>query len=344
MRAALYYNNRDIRIVEMPRPRTGPGELLMRVEACGICGSDVMEWYRTPKAPRVLGHEAVGVVEEIGHGVKAYSVGDHIFVSHHVPCNTCRRCLRGEHTTCETLHRTNIDPGGFAEYARVPSINVDRGVFKLPEEVSYIEGVLIEPLGCAVRGQRKLGMEPGDSVLIIGSGVAGILHIQLARLRGAQPILAADINEYRIKAAERFGADQAFDARGDLPESVREANDGRLTDRVIVCTSALEAIRTAISCVEEGGRILYFAPTPPGVELSLNFNVFWMRQLTLTTSYAAAPADLQVALELIRHRRIRARDMVTHKLPMEEIAEGFRLVERAGDSLKVIIEPHQQGS
>lgn len=341
---ALYYNNRDIRIVEMPRPKIAKGELLMRVEACGICGSDVMEWYRVPKAPRVLGHEAVGVVEEIAEGVKSFGAGERIFVSHHVPCNTCRRCLRGEHTTCETLHTTNIDPGGFAEYARVPSINVDRGVFKLPEGVSFTEAVLIEPLGCAVRGQRRLDLKPGDSVLIIGSGVAGILHIQLAKVRGAEPILAADINEYRIRAAENFGADEAFDSKGDLQGRVREANEGRLVDIVIVCTSAVEVIKAATRCVEVGGRILYFAPTTPGVELPLNFNAFWMRQLTLTSSYAAAPADLRVALELIRFRRIRAAEMVTHRLPLEEISEGFRLVEMACESLKVVIEPHQHGS
>ncbi len=344
MRAALYYNNRDIRIVEMSMPRIGAGELLMRVEACGICGSDVMEWYRVPKAPRVLGHEAVGVVVEVGEGVEGFSVGDRIFVSHHVPCNTCRRCLRGEHTACETLHRTNIDPGGFAEYARVPRINVDRGVFKLPDGVSFLDGVLIEPLGCAVRGQGRLGLGPGDSVLVIGSGVAGILHIQLARARGAGPIMAADINEYRMRMAERFGADVALDAREPLPDQVRENNDGRLADRVIVCTAALEAIKAAPRCAEDGGRILYFAPTPPGVELPLDFNDFWMRQLTLTSSYAAAPADLQVALDLIRCGRIEAEEMVTHRFPLERIEEGFRLVEQAGESLKVVVEPHQQGS
>jgi len=226
----------------------------------------------------------------------------------------------------------------------VPRINVDRGVFKLPDGVSFLDGVLIEPLGCVVRGQRRLGLGPGDSVLIIGSGVAGILHIQLARVKGAGPIIAADINEYRMRAAERFGADVVLDARSPLPQQVREANDGRLADRVIVCTAALEAIKAAASCAEDGGSILYFAPTPPGVELPLDFNDFWMRQLTLTSSYAAAPADLQVALDLIRYGRIAAEEMVTHRLPLKRIAEGFRLVERAGESLKVVIEPHQQAS
>jgi len=184
MRAAVYYRNDDVRLEEMPIPEIGPGELLLKVNMCGICGSDVMEWYRIRKAPRVLGHEAVGMVSEVGEEVGRYRKGERVFVSHHVPCNTCRYCLRGEHTACETLHSTNIDPGGFAEYARVPGINVDRGVFPLPADVTDEEGVFIEPLGCVLRGQGKLGVNPGQTVLVLGSGVSGILHIQLARCLG----------------------------------------------------------------------------------------------------------------------------------------------------------------
>ena len=128
MRVAMYYNNNDVRLEEMPKPKIGPGELLIKAIACGICGSDVMEWYRVKKTPRVLGHEMTGEIVEVGEGVNQYKVGDRVFVSHHVPCNTCRYCLSGHHTACETLHTTNFDPGGFAEYIRVPRINVDRGV------------------------------------------------------------------------------------------------------------------------------------------------------------------------------------------------------------------------
>src|SRR4030043_2488235 len=162
MKVAMYYNNSDVRVEERPKPKIGPDELLVKVMASGICGSDVMEWYRVKKAPLVLGHEIRGEVVKVGEGVERYKVGDRVFVSHHIPCNTCRYCLNGHHTVCETLHTTNYDPGGFAEYIRVPRLNVDRGVFILPEEVSFEEGTFVEPLGCVIRGQRMAGLKPGD--------------------------------------------------------------------------------------------------------------------------------------------------------------------------------------
>lgn len=341
MRVAVYYRNDDIRLEEMPTPRIGPGELLLKVSMCGICGSDVMEWYRIKTAPRVLGHEAVGVISEVSEGVETYSVGERVFVSHHVPCNTCRHCLRGEHTACETLHSTNIDPGGLAEYARVPRINVDRGLFPLPDGMTYEEGVLIEPLGCVLRGQNRLGIRAGDTVLVLGSGVSGILHIQLARSIGATQIIATDINEHRLSYAERFGADVAIDAREDVPNIVREANDGNAADRVVVSTAAIPAIRQAFKSVADGGRVLLFAPTPPGVEVPIDLNDLWGRQATVTTSYAASPADLAVALELIRSGHVRVGEMVTHRLGLADAGMGFKLVEEAGESLKVVVEPHR---
>ena len=341
MRAAVYYSNDDIRLEEMPIPRIGEGELLLRVMACGICGSDVMEWYSIRKAPRVLGHEAVGVVEEVGDGIEGYRPGDRVFVSHHVPCNTCRYCLRGEHTACETLHRTNIDPGGFAEYARVPRINVDRGIFPLPEEMTYIDGVFVEPLACVLRGQRKMGIRPGDTVLVLGSGVSGILHIQLASSLGATQLLSTDINEYRLRAAERFGADAAIDARDDVPNIVRKANEGRLADHVIVSTAALPAIKQALKSVDDAGKILFFAPTPPGVEVPLDLNDLWSRQVTVTTTYAASPADIEASIELIRVGQVRVREMVTHRLGLAETGLGFKIVAEARESLKVVVEPQR---
>ena len=173
MRVAMYYNNKDIRIEERPKPKIGPGEILVKILASGICGSDVMEWYRIKKAPIVLGHEIAGEIVETGQGVEKYKVGDRVFVSHHIPCNTCRYCLNGFHTVCETLHTTNFDPGGFAEYVRAPQLNVDRGTFVLPDEVSLEEGTFVEPLGCIIRGQRVAGLRPGMTVLILGSGISG---------------------------------------------------------------------------------------------------------------------------------------------------------------------------
>jgi L-iditol 2-dehydrogenase len=338
----MYYNNRDIRLEEMPIPKIGYGELLVKVEACGICGSDVMEWYRIKKAPLVLGHEIAGEIVKVGEGVKNYKEGQRITASHHVPCNTCHYCLTGHHTVCETLRKTNFDPGGFAEYVRLPAINVDRGVYPLPDSVSFEEGTFTEPLACVLRGQRIAQMQPGLSVLVIGSGITGLLHIQLARAMGAGKIVATDVNEYRLKAALRMGADAAFHASEEVPERVREVNDGMLADRVIVCTSARSAIIQALKSVERGGVVLFFAPTDPGVNIPLSLNeIFWRNEITLTSSYAGSPSDHVVALKLIRSKIVDVKGMITHRLGLAETGLGFQLVANPKDSIKVIIEPQK---
>ena len=173
MRVAMYYNNRDVRLEDMPVPEVGPGELLVRVEASGICGSDVMEWYRAARAPMVLGHEVAGQVAEVGDGVDRFREGDRVVVTHHVPCNVCHYCLNGHHTVCDTLRETSFDPGGFSEYLRVPAINVDRGVFKIPDGLSFDEASFAEPLACVLRGQQRANVRAGQSVIVLGSGLAG---------------------------------------------------------------------------------------------------------------------------------------------------------------------------
>ncbi len=342
MRVAVYYSNRDVRIEERPVPAIGPGEILVKVLASGICGSDVMEWYRLRKAPLVLGHEIAGTVEEAGPGVMEWKRGDRVFVSHHIPCNTCRWCLRGCHTACETLHTTNYDPGGFAEYLRVPRLNVDRGVFRLPDEVSFAAAVLIEPLACVIRGQRLAGLQPGQSVLVLGSGISGILHVMLAGALGAGRILATDVHEYRRAAALRFGAGAVADAAtGDLPAWVREVNDGCLADTVVVCAGAPSAFEQALRCVDRGGAVLCFATTEPDYLLPVPLNEFWRNEIRILPSYGNSPLDARIAIDLIRQGRVPVEDMITHRLPLEDIQEGFRLVALGGPSLKVLVEPHR---
>ncbi len=342
MRVALWYNNRDVRVEEIPVPEIGPGELLVRVIASGICGSDVMEWYRLDRAPLVLGHEIAGEVVVAGEGVERYKAGDRIAVAHHLPCNTCHYCLSGNHTACDTLRRTNFDPGGFAEYVRLPALNVDRGVFSLPDEVSFEDATFVEPLACVLRGQRRANLQPGQTVLVIGSGISGLLHIKLARALSAGHIVATDINRYRLEAAEWFGADIAINAGEYAPDGLREVNNGLLADLVIVCTGAVPAVNQALSSVERGGTVLFFAPTAPGVTIPMSINnLFWRRDITLTTSYAGSPADYAAALRLIRARSVLVHEMITHRLSLEEIGLGFQLVADARESLKVIIEPQR---
>jgi len=342
LRVAMYYNNRDVRLEEMPVPTIGPGEMLMRIDASGICGSDVLEWYRIQKAPLVLGHEVAGTVAELGGGGNRYRIGDRIAASHHVPCFTCPYCMSGHETVCDTLRTTNFYPGGFAQYLRLPAINVDRGIYHLPEGVDFEEGTFAEPLACVLRGQRVARFEPGVSVLILGAGISGLLHIALARATGAGRIVATDTNEYRRKAALCFGADAAFDATDDIVSRFREINGGLLAERVVVCTGAMPAMGQALACVDRGGTVLLFASTRPDEVFPLNIErTFWRTDITLTTSYAGSPADHVRALELIRSKAIPVTEMITHRFPLAETQKGFGLVAEARESIKVIIRPQE---
>jgi L-iditol 2-dehydrogenase len=316
MRVAVYYNNRDIRLEERPRPKAGPGELLVRIEASGVCGSDVMEWYRLPKAPIVLGHEVAGVVEEVGEGVTRFAAGDRVVTTHHVPCNACRYCLTDRHSVCDTLRTTHFDPGGFSEYVLLPAINVERGTFHLPDHVSYEEGSFVEPLACVVRAQRLAGIVPGRSVAVLGSGISGILHIQLARALGAGPIVATDVSDHRLESARRYGAAHAVRADEDVPAGVREGNAGRRT-------------------------VVLYAPADPGVTYGFPLLEIWENGTNVVHSYAGPPADMRSALDLIATGRLDVASMVTHRLGLAETGVGFGLVLEGGDSLKVIVEPQR---
>lgn len=298
-----------------------------------------MEWYRIKKAPLVLGHEITGEVVEAGEGVQNFRVGDRIFASHHVPCGDCRYCLAGHQSVCDMLRTTHFDPGGFAEYIRVPKINVELGTFRLPDEMTFDEGSFIEPLACVVRAQRFSRLSPRQSVLVIGSGISGLLHIQLARARGAARIIATDISDFRLRAATDFGADATIQGAEDVPMRLRELNDGRLADLVIVCTGAMPAIQQAVKSIDRGGTLLFFAPAAAGVDAPIPLFDFWRDEISVVTSYAGSPQDLIESIELIRTRQVRVGDMVTHRLPLAETGRGFLLTARGQDSIKVIIDP-----
>ncbi len=346
MKIARYYSNDDVRVDEMLKPIIGPGEFLVKVKKSGICGSDILEYYRFAKMKKlgvnslVLGHEIAGDVVEISNTIKHLKVGDRVFVSHHVPCFECHYCKQGHHTACDLLHNTNFDPGGFAEYVRVPKVNIEKkGVYILDKNVSYEEAVFIEPLGCVCRAQRLANVKKGLTVLILGSGVSGILHIQLAKLRGVKKIIATDINEFRLQKAKKFGADAVFHANEDITTELKRVNEGRLADIVIVCAGALSAAKQALECAASGSKIIFFAVPKPGINLEVPINDYWRNEITIMTSYGAAPEDLDEAYNWILSKRINVIDIITHRFPLSKVGEAFKVVCEAGESLKVILEP-----
>jgi L-iditol 2-dehydrogenase len=339
MRAAVYYNNNDIRIEEMPVPKIGPGEILVRIESSGICGSDVMEWYRVKKAPLVLGHEIAGTVEKVGADVDWLVPGQRVSVAHHIPCGECRYCLAGKYSLCDTLRTTNFDPGGFAEFVRVPEMNVEKGTFVIPDSLSFDTAAFIEPLACVVRGLHVARFREGSDVLVLGSGISGLLFIKLLRARGAGRIVATDIDPVRLKAAERMGADEAIAAKEATPGRLKKIDGGRLFDLAITCAGVEPVVLQALRSVDRGATVLLFAPLAPGVEIAMPFFDIWRDQITIVSTYAGPPGDSREAIELLASGKIEVEDMITHRLPLDRTAEGFRLVAEGSESIKVIIKP-----
>jgi len=338
MKAAVYYSLDDIRVEEMPKPKIGPDEILVEMKACGICGSDLMEWYLKNRAPLVLGHEPSGVIVEVGNKVKDFKVGERVFVHHHVACLTCHHCLRGDYTMCEKFRQTHIQPGGFAEYFRVPAPNLQVDTLKIPGNVSFEEATLIEPVACCVRALTKCKVQPGDTVVIIGAGPSGIIHAMLSRSLGASQIIVSDLIKYRLEAAKRFGADLAINPRSEsLAEKVREATDGRGADIVVVTAPNIKAFSEGMDACRKGGALYIFAPTPPTEYMRVSPYRLFFSEIKLTPSYSTSHVETRTALKLISSGKIKAKGLITHRFPLSRIGDAFKTAAEGNECLKVVV-------
>jgi L-iditol 2-dehydrogenase len=338
MKVSRWYNNADIRLEEVPKPKPGPKEMLVKVLACGICGSDIVEWYRLPRAPLVQGHEIGALVVETGSAVQKFKAGDRVFIAPKVACQQCEYCRQGHHPVCANVK--DRLPGGFAEYILVPEALVDKGTYRLPDNMTYEQSTFIEPLACVVRAQRLAGLARNQTVLILGCGMSGLLHIKLAKTKGCT-ITATDMNDTRLALAKKFGAGLTLKATDAVPDRLLKET-GRKADAVIVCTSSLSAIEQAWKCVDKGGVVVFFAVPEPGKQVTLPINDFWTKEVRILTSYYCGPDDLAAALELLASGALTVDDLITHRLPLAETAQGFKLVLDGQASIKVIIQPNAE--
>jgi len=311
----------------------------VKMRVCGVCGTDLEKFHGVRVTPPVLGHEVAGDIEEIGSDARGYSKGDRVAVHHHVPCHTCYYCLHGDHTLCQEFPKSNLDPCGFAEYFRVPTTNVSKGaVFRLPYGMSYDEAALAEPTGCCIRGLDRLGIRKEDSTLIVGAGPAGITYARLLRAFGADLIIATDMIESRVKLAEKFGADHAFNAAAaDLDKQILDATKGRGVDNVVVASGTVKAIQASFPLVRKGGKILLFGIPPEGSVFAFDASDVFIREIKLIPSYSTTENEIKRALEMMETGRIRLTDSITHRFHLSEIAEAFRTADDARLSLKVMV-------
>jgi L-iditol 2-dehydrogenase len=332
MRAAVHAGAGEIRLESRPAPVIGPGEILLRVRGCGLCGSDLAKLRGPAPRPAVLGHEVVGEVARVGPGAPDFQPGERVVVAHHVPCSACHYCRRGSPSMCRAFRASNLDPGGFAEYVRVPAENVRLVTFRVPAEMSDEVAAFTEPLGCCVRAVRRAALQPDDTVLVVGLGAMGCLLLQLARRRGTR-VVAVDPIPARRALAEAFGAEAAV-APEEVGAALAGASEGRGADVVLLTAGAPAVVRAAFGWVRDGGAVHLFVGEGEG---PLPVGDLYRRELTLTATYSSSPEDLGEAFRLIESGAVRVAELCSHRVPLERLAEAVGLMERR-EALKVFVE------
>ncbi|MBS7632927.1 alcohol dehydrogenase catalytic domain-containing protein [Candidatus Bathyarchaeota archaeon] len=338
MKVAMYYSQRDIRIEEMQAPQIGEDEVLVKMKTCGICGSDLMDWYLKTRAPLVLGHEPAGTIVEKGADVQGFEVGDRVFVHHHVACQECDHCMRGDYTLCSQFHETNIKPGGFAQYFKVPTPNLRLDTLKIPKTLSFEEATLIEPVGCCLRALRKCNIQKNSNVAVIGAGTTGLIHIALAKIHGASMVFSSDLIDYRLDAARRYGADVVVDVRKEnLAEVIKSNTDGKGADIVMVTAPSLKAYEDGLKACRKGGTLCVFAPTGPSELLQISPKELFFSEIHIIPSYSTSHLETKAALELIELGKLDVKALITHRFKLEETAKAFETAHECKESLKVVV-------
>jgi L-iditol 2-dehydrogenase len=336
MKAAVYVGHGALELREWPRPAAGPGELVLRVRGCGLCGSDIAKITgRSAKPPAVLGHEVVGEVVEIGLGVSRFTGGERLVVAHHVPCFACHYCRRGSPSMCRAFKRVNLDPGGFAQFLRVPAPNVAHAAFRIPAGLSDETASFTEPLACCLRAVKRCGLLAGDTALVVGLGSIGCLLVQLLRLQGVT-VFATDLRPDRRLLGRKAGA-LVLDRDLELEAELRGVTDGRGADLVIVTAGGPAALPWAAGRIRDGGAIHYFAGGA-GESLPLPLDTLYHRELSLGATYSSSPADLAEAFELLTARAVSVEGLITHRLPLSRLGEGIELMRRH-EAVKVYVTP-----
>lgn len=319
MRVARSLSAREVTLEEAPDPSPGPGEAVCRLLACGVCKSDVTDWYVKRKVPAVLGHELAGEIVAVGSGAAGVTIGDRVAVHHHAPCGECRRCRRGHETLCDRFRASGLDPGGFAELVRIPADLM--GELLLLDGLDPVAATFVEPLACVLRSQERAGLRPGDSLLVVGAGANGLLQIAAARAGAVEAVWVREPRPERLALAEDWGAERHGNERVDV---------------AIVCTPLPAAIADAAAALAPGGRLCLYAPPDPGAPLAVEGARLFLGELTVTASYSAGPGDMRAALALLRSGRVDPLPLVSHRVGLAETGRALDLARR-GEALKAVV-------
>lgn len=341
MKAAVVKSNSNIEIKNIENQSVGPGDILVKMRACGICGSDVEKVFGKYGQPSMrLGHEPAGTIMEVGSEISNFSVGDRVFTHHHVACysDDCHECNHGNETMCKKYYESNLEPCGLADEYIVPEWNVKHGgVLKIPDSMSFEDAAMIEPLACCIRAWNKFTHKNNDSIAVLGIGPTGIMHALLAKIYGFEKIFCLDFNEFRLDFAKKFEAIAINSGNTNALEQIKSETANQGVDVVIVATSSLNALKDAVNFVRKGGTIVMFGVPSKGAIVDLDMSEIYSKGITIVNSYAASDFDTKEALEKISNKQINVSQLITHKYNLQECQEAFLHAKSGDNAMKIII-------
>jgi L-iditol 2-dehydrogenase len=327
-----------VAVRDVPIPKLSTGDVLVRMEASGICGTDLEKIQGHLGPGGILGHEVSGTIEKVADDVTDYKPGDRVVAHHHAPCYSCLECSRGDFTLCNDFKKSNIDPCGFAEYFRVPKFNVERGaVIPLPSELSFEAGAMIEPTACCIRALQRAHVQATDNVLVVGLGPTGLTQIQLLRNLTSGRITGSDMIEARLRLGKSLGADETINALTvDVAAHVKKViRDG--VDIAVVSTGNEKALNQAFGSVRKGGRVLLFGAPYQGASYQLNTSDLFSRQITLISSYSCVEAEMEEAIRLASEKRLDVKSLISDRFRLKDVERAIEFAKTSKVAIKTMI-------
>ncbi|WP_197089593.1 alcohol dehydrogenase catalytic domain-containing protein [Bacillus sp. SA1-12] len=340
MRASIYHNVNDFRMEDIDVPEIGFGEVLLKLKACGLCGTDIHKAiHKTVNPKTILGHEYAGEIVKVGEGVTKFKTGDRVVGAIHVPCFTCHYCQRQQYTLCPEFKETNIDPGGFAEYIRLSERHVRHLLFKIPDSLSYLHASLAEPVACCIHGQKAANIRPGDNVLIMGAGPIGLIHGQLLKHKDVSNVIISDVSAYKLSKAKEYGIDHTVNIKGEnLKDVVDKVTNNQGVDTVIIAASVSSLLPEAVQLLRRGGRVICFSPFDKNPEVTIDAGRFFKDEISIVGTYSVSPYEFEEAILNISNGTIDAEKMITHEMTIDQVGEAITLAANPDEEvIKVVI-------